>query len=116
MNDNNFYSIDRLVEFGLSMAIANQMIGVMNYSMRNMGVAGSQMNLNAPPSTIIYVVADGNRVGPLSASEFSKLVSDRRVNKDTLAWMPGMPAWRPIESIPELLKIIALTPPDLPTT
>ena len=30
MNDQNFFSIDRLVEFGMSVAIAQQMVQSMN--------------------------------------------------------------------------------------
>ena len=38
----------------------------------------------------------------------------KRVNKDTLAWMPGMVAWKPIEQVPEILKFVVLAPPALP--
>lgn len=30
MDDNSFFSIDRLVEFGVGMAVANQMVRTMN--------------------------------------------------------------------------------------
>ena len=112
MDNSNFFSLDRLIEFGLSMAVANQMIGMMNQSMQNMFVAGSQMQYNIMPQNI-YVAPDGNKVGPLTASSFNDLISQGKINKDTLAWIPGMTAWQPISSIPELLKIIALTPPPL---
>ena len=38
--DNNFNSIDRLVEFGMGMAVAQQMVNTMNYAMSNMKVPG----------------------------------------------------------------------------
>ncbi len=41
MNDNNFFSVDRLVEFGMGMAMAQQMVNMMNQSMKQMYVPGS---------------------------------------------------------------------------
>lgn len=109
MDNNDFFSINRLVEFGMSMAIANQMIGMMNQSMRNMYVPGAQMQLNSTPKNI-YVNINDTRVGPINASEFSQMVSNHTVTKDTMAWIPTMTAWRPVIEIPELLKLVALIP------
>lgn len=116
MSENNdFYSIDRLVEFGLGMAMARQMIDVMNESMRSMYVPGSIQSMPQPMavSQNYYVVMDGNAVGPLDEKELSQLISQRKVDKNTLAWIPGMTGWMPIEQIPAVLKIVALTPPPL---
>lgn len=116
MNNDNFLSLDRLVEFGLGMSMARQMVNVMNESMQNMYVPGSIKTISAPPSlTTIYVAIEGSSIGPLSESEFSQLVTNKTVTKDTLAWMPGMQNWQPIEKIPAILKIVALSPPPLPT-
>ena len=38
--DNNFNSIERLMEFGMGMAVAQQMVNTMNYAMTNMNVPG----------------------------------------------------------------------------
>lgn len=113
MNDDSFYSIDRLVEFGLGMAMAQQMVNVMNQSMRGMYVPGSIQSMPEAPHSIYYVAIDGHQVGPLSESELMQLVSGHKVNKDTLCWMPGMLAWKPIEAVPAVLKLIALMPPPL---
>lgn len=116
MNNDNFLSLDRLVEFGLGMSMAQQMVNVMNESMQNMYVPGSIKTMPTPssPSTI-YVAINGNSVGPLSESEFSQLVTNKTVTKDTLAWMPGLQNWQAIEKIPAILKIVALAPPPLPS-
>lgn len=127
MDNNSFFSIDRLLEFGMSMAVAQQMINTMNASLGQM-VNGFNTVMQAPipgskmpaptlqqPQQLIYVAIDGQQVGPLSDSDFSHLVSQKKVNKDTLVWMPGMQNWQPIENVPAILKIIALTPPALPT-
>ena len=113
MNDNNFFSLDRLVEFGLGMGMAQQMVRTMNESMQQMYVPGSIQSMPQPVAQTYYVGIDGQSVGPLGANELSQLIMQRRVTKDSLCWMPGMPAWKPIEQVPAVLKIVALTPPPL---
>ena len=113
MNDQNFFSIDRLVEFGMSAAIAQQMVKSMNQSIQNMYVPGSIQSMPQPAPAIYYVAIDGKQTGPLNEAELTRLIMEKQVNKDTLAWMPGMAAWQPIEKIPAILKVIALTPPPL---
>lgn len=113
MDDNSFFSMDRLVEFGLGMGVAQQMVNVMNQSMRSMYIPGSVQSMPQPVQSIYYVAIDGNAVGPLNDSELAQLISQRKINKDTLAWVPGMTAWQPIERVPAILKVIALTPPPL---
>lgn len=113
MDDNSFFSIDRLVEFGMSAAIAQQMVNSMNVAMAGMNIPGSMPKVQpAPP--VYYVALEGKPVGPLNESELSQLIYQKKVNKDTLAWMPGMTGWRAIEKVPAILKIVALTPPELP--
>lgn len=114
MNEHSFYSIDRLVEFGLGMALARQMVNVMNESMKNMYVPGSMQSMPAPPAaTHIYVAIDGRPVGPLTEKEFAALVAERKVTKETLAWLPGMAGWQPLQEIPSILRVVAMAPPPL---
>ena len=67
MDDSNFFSLDRLVEFGMSAAIAQQMIGSMNQSMQQMFTPGSiqtmpqaqadfmpQISATIPPPSTIW--------------------------------------------------------------
>lgn len=114
MNDHSFYSIDRLVEFGMGMAMAQQMVRVMNETMQAMYVPGSIQTIPAAQPVTFYVAINGQPVGPISESEFTQLVTTKQVTKDTLAWMPGMLAWKPIEQIPSILKVIAVAPPPIP--
>lgn len=111
MDNSSFYSIERLMEFGLGISFAQQMVNVMNQSMQQMHIPGSMATI--PEADVIYVALDGKPVGPLSSSEFAKLLEAGKVNKDTLAWTPGMQEWKPIEQVPAILKIVALTPPPL---
>lgn len=113
MDNNNFYSMDRLIEFGLGMGIAKQMVNMMNQSMQSMYIPGAMQSIPQSNQSVYYVALDGKAVGPLNDSELSQLISQRKVNKDTLAWVPGMTSWKPIEEVPAILKVIALTPPPL---
>lgn len=113
MDNNNFFSIDRLIEFGLGMGIAQQMVGMMNQAMKGMYVPGSIQSMPQPMSQIYYVAINGQQVGPLNDSELSLMISQKRIDKDTLGWVPGMTGWKPIEQIPAILKVIALTPPPI---
>ena len=116
MNDNSFFSLDRLMEFGLGMGVARQMVNVMNESMRSMYIPGAQNTMQPAASKIYYVAIDGKPVGPLNDGELMQLIAQKKVNKDTLTWMPGMSGWKTIENVPEVLKVVALTPPPLTET
>lgn len=114
MDSNDFFSLDRLLEFGLGMGMAQQMIDTMNQSMKSMYIPGSIQSMPQQPiASIYYVAIDGQQTGPLRESELMELIKDKKVSKDTLAWMPGMATWLPIEKVPAILKLIALTPPPL---
>ena len=113
MDNSSFFSIDRLIEFGLGMGIARQMVGMMNQSMQSMYVPGSIQSMPTSIAQTYFVAINGQQVGPLNDSERSQLISQKKVTKDTLAWMPGMTGWKPIEQVPAILKLVALTPPPL---
>lgn len=113
MDNNDFFSLDRLLEFGLGMGMAQQMINMMNQSMKSMYIPGSIQSMPQPTTSMYYVAIDGQQIGPLNESELMGLIRDKKASKDTLAWMPGMGTWLPIEKVPAILKLIALTPPPL---
>ena len=118
MGENSFYSVDRLVEFGLTLGVATQMANSMNASLRNMQIPGARNpmrpNVLAEDRPLFYVVLDGKSVGPLATSELSRLIAEGRVTKETYVWNPGMPDWQLAENMPEVLRLVALTPPPAP--
>lgn len=118
MDESSFYSIDRLVEFGLTLGVATQMASSMNASLQTMQVPGARNPMRANALTdgqlLFYVVLDGKSVGPLATPELSRLIAERRVTKETYVWKPGMPDWQLAENVPEVLKLVALTPPPVP--
>ena len=113
MNDSDFFSVDRLIEFGMSMAVAQQMIQSMNQTMQNMHIPGA-MNAVSPPSSDYYAVVNGDRIGPLTNAEMLKLVENKSINRHTYMWKPGMANWEIAEQLPEVLKLVALLPPPIP--
>lgn len=113
MDNNNFFSIDRLVEFGLSLAVAQQMTQTMNQTMKDMHVPGAMNPMQPKSPNSFHVVLDGKQAGPFSEQEMMRLISEHHVTKDSLAWMPGMPSWQPIEKIPQVLRLVALALPPL---
>lgn len=94
--------------------MAQQMVGMMNQTMRQMYVPGSIQTMPAAQPVFFYVAINGQQVGPISEREFTQMVTNKQITKDTLAWMPGMLAWKPIEQIPSILKVIAVAPPPIP--
>ncbi|MBP3353557.1 MAG: DUF4339 domain-containing protein [Bacteroidales bacterium] len=116
MSDNDFFSLDRLVEFGLGLGMARQMINVMNESIKTMHIPGVDNSMQPVLSKVYYVAIDNAPVGPLNDGEMMHLIAQKKIDKNTLVWMPGMCGWKTIESVPEVLKIVALAPPPVPKT
>jgi hypothetical protein len=111
-NENSFYSIDRLVEFGMGIAAAQQMVKTMNHTMQNMHIPGSMNPMQTSPQTFYYAVLDGKQAGPFSEPELSRLISEKKIVKETYIWKQGMPNWEFAEKLPEVLKLVALAPPE----
>lgn len=114
MNNDSFFSIDRLVEFGMGMAVAQQMVQTMNQTMQNMHVPGAGNPIPAPQTLLFYAIIDGKQAGPFSEAEISNLITNKTISKDTYLWKPGMPNWLIAEQIPEIIRLAALTPPPFP--
>lgn len=118
MNESSFYSIDRLVEFGLTLGVATQMATSMNEGIQSMQIPGARNpmrpNALAEDHPLFYAALDGKAVGPLTASDLSRLIAEKHVTRETYVWKPGMTDWQLAESVPEVLKLVALTPPPVP--
>ncbi len=111
MNDDSFFSTNRLVEFGMSIAIAQQMVNTMNNAMANMHIPGSMNPMQTPAPQFYYAMIDGNQAGPFSEQELSRLILEKKIIKDSYIWKPGLPKWEIAENLPEILKLVALAPP-----
>lgn len=112
MNDSNFLAMDKLMEFGLSMGMASQMVNMMNQTMQNIQMPG----VSKPVSSQVvewYVVLDGKAKGPFTVKEVKGLLLDKKISKDTLVWCAGMATWQPVETTVEIQKLILQLPPTL---
>lgn len=110
MNNDSFFSVDRLVEFGLGINVASQMIKMMNESLQQMYVPGAD-NPIRQQSSVYYAILDDQQTGPFSESELSRLVAENKISASTYIWKPGMTAWKVASDIPDVLRIVALAPP-----
>ena len=112
----DFYSMDKLVEFGMSMAIANQMASSMNQTLNQMQVPGAGKAMPTASDNIYFAVIDGSQSGPYSLTELSRLIAEKKIVKETYIWKPGMAQWELAGNIAEVLRLVAITPPPVPTT
>ena len=110
--DKQFLSIERLVEFGLELGIAQQMVNSMNLTMQNMHIHGS-ISTMPQNQKMWYVGINGRPIGPLSETELTKMLLNKELDKETLVWSYGMSCWEPIKNVPDVLKIIITLPPEL---
>ena len=111
MNNYSFFSIDRLVEFGMSLTIAQQMVKTMNDTMTTMHIPGTMNPMQQVPPVSYHVMLENQQVGPISEQELSRLISERKISKETYIWKIGMLNWEVAEKLPEVLKLVALAPP-----
>ncbi len=104
----DFSSIDRLMEFGLGMGLAQQMIRTMNYSIGNMAVAGVGINADQRPMVSYYAIVDNAQAGPLNDTELAELIRHGKITEETNAWCAGMNAWRFAKDIHSVFTLILL--------
>jgi hypothetical protein len=111
MNEDSFFSINRLVEFGLGVAVAQQMVTTMNNAIANMHVPGAMNTMQSPSQQFYYAMIEGFQAGPFSEQELSRLIEQKKIVKETYIWRPGLSSWEIAEKLPEILKLVALAPP-----
>lgn len=112
INDNNSFStIDRLVEFGMGLAVAQQMVNTMNHCIGNMQVAGTGNALGQATSLVnksYYLIVNNAVAGPFSEKELYVLAKSHTLKSESLLWCTGMSGWTFARNIPEVMKIVLL--------
>jgi hypothetical protein len=120
MNTDNFFSVERLIEFGVGMGIAQQMVQSMNnalqqaYQPSTMTTHLNSLPLHSDPIKFLAVL-EGKQAGPFNGPEVLRLVANGKITKSTYIWRDGMPKWEFAENVPEFMRIFALAPPPLPS-
>lgn len=108
---NSFSTIDHLVEFGMGMAIAQQMVNTMNHCIGSMQIPGTGNALSQGKASVQYHILVNNAVaGGFSAEELATLAKAKSLTPDTMVWRPGMSGWMQAKNVPEVQKIILLNP------
>lgn len=125
---NDFSSLDKLVEFGLGVGIATQMMNTMNTVIARTAVPGVGINPGVQPQPATqqsaaaaqsacpaqwYAVIDKHVCGPLQQTEIEQLIDRQLLDGDTFVWQPGMPSWQPANNVPEIYKAIILANPEI---
>ncbi len=102
------------MEFGLSMSVAQQMMQTMNNAMSQMQTPQfKNVNIPMPAPKQFYALVNDIPQGPFTETDLSSHIVAGRVNKGTLVWMPGMPAWMAAEQVMDVDKLFALIPPPI---
>ncbi len=112
MNDyNSFSTIDHLVEFGMGIAIAQQMVKTMNHCIGNMQIPGTGNALTQGKTVTRYhVLVNDNVAGGFSEEELATLAKAKSLTSESMVWKPGMSGWMQAKNVPEVQKIILLNP------
>ncbi|HWD19056.1 MAG TPA: GYF domain-containing protein [Verrucomicrobiae bacterium] len=58
-------------------------------------------------------VQEGQSRGPVELAALQGLIVSGALSPDTLVWQPGMDAWQPLKSVPELAASIPVSAPPL---
>ena len=95
----------------MSIAVAQQMVKTMNNAMTNIHVPGAMNPMPSAPQQFYYAMIEGKQAGPFSEQELSRLITEKKVVKETYIWKPGLLKWEIAEKLPEILKLVALAPP-----
>lgn len=113
MNDDSFFSINKLVEFGMGMAVAQQMVQSMNTVIQQTQVPGvnNPMQTVATAEIVYYAILEGNQASPFSESEVIRLIENKKIGNQTYIWKLGMSDWDVAQNIPEIVRLVALNPP-----
>lgn len=114
----DFSSLDKLVEFGLGIGIATQMMNTMNRALAKTSYPGVGINPGISPIPAyssqqpfvqeFYIVKDEKLAGPLTGGEIEQLVKNEVITPQTLCWHIGLEGWKTAEDIPEINKYFLL--------
>lgn len=126
MNEDFYGSIDRLVEFGMSMKVADAMMNAMNQTMASMQMPNYQRvnqinmrsNVAVPPvpQKKYFVGIDNAPVGPLDADELKQKIALGQVTPESLVWYQGLPGWAQAKTLSEVNILFSQVPPEMPNS
>lgn len=110
MDNDSFSSLERLMELGLGIGVAQQMANTMNLAMSKMTTPGVERPLNGG-GTVTYALVDNEPAGPFNEAEVKKLIENGRLTGGSLVWQPGMTEWKQAAKVQAVNKWLLLAPP-----
>ena len=111
MSTSQFDAIDRLVDFGLSAAVAQRMVSSMNGAIDAMNMPGRQLGNTDTATMGFWIVYEDKPAGPFQEAQLIQLIANGKLTKSSYVWKPGMAQWATVENAPEVLRLIVLAPP-----
>lgn len=107
----HFDAVERLVDFGLSAAVAQRMVMQMNGAIDAMNIPGRQLGAFDAAPQGFWIVFEGKPAGPFQEAQLIQLIASGKLTKTSYVWKPGMAQWATVENSPEVLRLIVLAPP-----
>lgn len=94
-------------------AMGNQMAHGLSQppSMENVTVTPPPLPSTQPT---FFVAIGGKQAGPFDNAALAAKIDSGEINRQTLAWRPGMAQWMALEQVPELTALASRVPPPLP--
>jgi hypothetical protein len=93
---------DKVVEFGMGMAMCQQIPQMMNAANQS---AGQPAPPPVPKATAYFLAIDGKQYGPYTVDQLRPFVPTGQINAQTLVWCQGMSSWETAASRLELAPL-----------
>jgi hypothetical protein len=76
--------------------------------------AGASVPPPVPQAVQYFIAIAGKQSGPFDEQALTQMVQAGNLQRDTLVWKTGMPAWLQAGQVAELSGIFGSTPPPIP--
>jgi hypothetical protein len=112
MSESSFNSIDNLIEFGLTISVAQQMMRMLNHEFDHTQAPMSSLSsIGVGRQLQFYTLIGKAPQGPFCEAELNNHILEGRVSHTTLVWFQGLPGWMSANTVPEVNKLFLLIPP-----
>jgi GYF domain 2 len=65
-------------------------------------------------NTVWWYVSEGDRKGPVSEEDLSRLLATGKISANSLVWKAGMEGWQSVAQVKDLTSMLASLPPEVP--
>lgn len=97
--ENNYSTIGDLMEFGMGLAVAQQMIRTMNNCVSNL------QSCNIPNTRNYYAIINNKQAGPLTEKNVKDYIKAGIISQYSLVWFFGLKGWSMALNVPEINKL-----------